>query len=131
MCNNTLNNDDTVIEIQTPIDLKQAVMDLLGEELYGQMMSLFELQFNKKRVKSGGRTKTFLTPEDEVAHYKQYFRTYYDKHKHEEFVCPTCRHDFTCKSSLNKHLNKASKCKIKRLELELEQHTKQAKPELN
>ena len=71
MCNNTLNNDDSCIEIQTPNDIKQAVIDLLAEELYDQLMSLCELQFNKKRAKTGGRIKMFLTPEDEVAHYKQ------------------------------------------------------------
>jgi len=64
----------------------------------------------KKRVKHGGRQKTYLTPEALQEHIKEYARNYYHAKVKEELSCPFCNTPFTNQSNLTRHLNKSKFC---------------------
>ncbi len=65
----------------------------------------------KKRVKHGGRQKTYLTPEALQEHIREYARNYYHTKVKKELCCQYCDTPFTNQSNYSRHLRNSQTCK--------------------
>ena len=53
-------------------------------------------------------------------YHKAYFRKYYNDKIKTIIICPSCQHDYTCKSSLDRHLRYNKDCHMLRLQQQLD-----------
>jgi len=98
--------------VQVPADVSDDYVEFLENKLKSILPELVldNSEIRKLKPDKGGRTKKYLSAEDEKEHYKQYFKDYYQEKLAKTGTCQYCNKEFKTYTSIARHVKRSKHC---------------------